>query len=258
MASKILLALKEKPSFQGELSVHLVEEHGSEGRVKYALLCHKKPPFNTEEFALFVFAGVLGDAKVLGGIVGEDLAEIRKSICWQQEFPSPEAREIIDILEHQVVAIVPQRVEGIDGTTYEFLIERGCNKVQFEWWSEPPRVWRALGEVSKELLSRANAGPMIAALQSSTRRKLIEQLRELRNEVQTRLQKESEELTSTNHGRCRELMQSLTATGLTCPGCGQHSKEMRFMDKSPGAKSYFICEACGRSFGPETLLTVQA
>ncbi len=43
---KLLLVLKEKPSFEGELSIDMVEENESEGHAKYSLVCQKKPPFN--------------------------------------------------------------------------------------------------------------------------------------------------------------------------------------------------------------------
>jgi transcription elongation factor Elf1 len=53
--------------------------------------------------------------------------------------------------------------------------------------------------------------------------------------------------------RCQELASSLKIEGLTCPTCNYHSKDIRFVDRSPEAKSYFICGACGRSFRPEEL-----
>ena len=39
MAGELLLTLKEIPSFEGELSVRLMEEHDSEGRANYSLVC---------------------------------------------------------------------------------------------------------------------------------------------------------------------------------------------------------------------------
>jgi len=242
---KLLLVLKEKPSFEGELSIDLVEENDSEGHAKYSLLCQKKPPFNEEESALFV--------GVLGGDVGKDLDEITKSIGWRREVPAAEAGEILDILKRQIAPIVPETIVGLDGTFYELHIERGFSKVQFTWWCKPPRVWNPLGEAAKTLLNRADAASMIEALQSKTRKQLIEQLEEELGELQAKAKKNSEELMRTHNCRCDELARSSRTTGLTCPGCGQHSKDIRFIDKSPDAKSYFICKACGRSFRPEDL-----
>jgi len=45
-----LLVLKENPSFEGELSVRLIEEHESQGRAKYFIICQKNPPLNGNEF----------------------------------------------------------------------------------------------------------------------------------------------------------------------------------------------------------------
>src|SRR5688572_20350300 len=149
MAETNLLVLKEKPSFEGELNIRLVEEQDSEGHAKYSLVCQKRPPYNAGEIVLL--------AGVLGAVDGEDLEELTKSICWQREIQRHEAREIIDILEHQLVSIAPESILGLDGTTYELLIERGFSKVQFTWWCDPPRVWKALGEVSERILAMADA-----------------------------------------------------------------------------------------------------
>ncbi len=159
----------------------------------------------------------------------------------------------MDILEKQVVSLAPEITLGLDGTTYELVIERDFNKVQFTWWCEPPRVWRALGEVSKILLTRADAASKIKVRQSDTRKQLIKQLLERLDEVQARLEKERKELIRTHNARCHGLAQSLTVAGLTCPNCGEHSKGIRFIDRSPDAKSHFVCRACGRSFRPEDL-----
>jgi len=110
-----------------------------------------------------------------------------------------------------------------------------------------------VGTATKTLLNRADAASMIGALQSKTRKQLIEQLEEELGELQATMKKDSEELKRTHNHRCDELARSLRTTGLTCPGCGQHSKDIRFIDKSPDTKSYFICKACGRSFRPEDL-----
>jgi len=246
MVGKCLLALKEKPSFAGELSLRLMEEQDSEGRAKYSLLCQKTPPFSENEVAIFF--------GVLGGGVSDNLDEITKTIDWQREVPTLEATELMEILEHPVLPFVPETIEGLaDGTTYELLIERGSSKVQFTWWCEPPQVWKALGKVAKTLLNRADAASTVDALQSETRKQLIRQLALELGELQADMKEESEELMRTHNRRCHELAKTLSATGLTCPGCGQHSNDIRFLDKGPDAKSYFICGACGRSFRPEDL-----
>jgi hypothetical protein len=209
------------------------------------LVCQKSPPINEEEFAL-----ILG---LPSSVVDESREEISKNISWRRELPPVEAREILDIVQHQAVTSFPEITLGLDGTTYELTIELGNNKVQFTWWCEPPLAWKALGEVSKILLTKADAVSMIEDLQSDTRKQLIEKLEEVFDEVQAYRKKESEESLRTHNRRCHELASSLRFTGLTCPGCGHHSRDIRFFDKSPDAKSYFICAACGRSFRPDDL-----
>ncbi len=54
MAGELLLTLKEIPSFEGELSVRLMEERDSEGCARHSLVCEKKPPLEAEEGPLIV------------------------------------------------------------------------------------------------------------------------------------------------------------------------------------------------------------
>jgi hypothetical protein len=240
-----LLVLKEKPSFEGELSIRLTEEHESEGRRKYFLRCQKNPPLNVDEFSIFAW--------VLSRVAGRDREEITKTIDWQREVPPLEAKTITALLEHQVATVVPESVMGLDGTTYTLLIKRGFNIVQFTWWCEPPAAWQALGELAKTLLKMAGVASATAAGQSSQRKRVIQQLQSALDDQRTRLQSEREELVRTHNQRCHELAQSMRNLGLKCPNCGVHTSDFRFIDKNPVAKSYFICKACGRSFRPEDL-----
>jgi len=240
-----LLVLTENPSFEGELSIRLREEHESEGRAKFFLICQKDPPLSKDEFSIF--------AGVLGRVVGRNHEEITKCINWQREVPPLEAKTITTILEHQFATVVPERVEGLDGTTYTLLFKRGFNAVQFTWWCEPPARWQALGELAKTLLRIADVASVTAAQQSSQRKRLMQQLQTELSDERTRLQSEREELMRTHNRRCRELAQSTRNLGLKCPNCGVHTSDFRFIDKGPVAKSYFICKACGRSFRPEDL-----
>ena len=153
MAGKLLLTLKEARSFEGELTILLVEEPDSEGNVTFSLFCEKKPPLNPEDGLLIV--------GVHSGVFGDDfgLKEITKSIGWQQDIPPVAVKEILDILERQVFPAVPEAASGLDGSSYELLIEHGFNKVQFAWWGEPQGLWKALGELSKGHTERMVALP---------------------------------------------------------------------------------------------------
>jgi hypothetical protein len=245
MASQTLLTLKEKPSFEGELSIELVKENDSGGRAKYSLVCQKNPPLNERELLLIPLLREDG--------ADDDLREITKSIKWQREVPEANLRNILTRLQHEVVAVVPDRVLGFDGTSYELIINRGFNGVQFVWWCEAPQAWKVLGEAAKTILTWADSASIIETLQSDNRKQLITRLERELGELQVEMQKEAEQSRMAHNRRCQVLARALGSTGLTCPACGRHSTEIRFVDKSAVAKSYFICNACGRSFRPEDL-----
>jgi len=245
MGCSVLLIFKERPSFEGELSISLNEECDSQGHEKYFVVCQKKPPLNAKEFAIF--------AASLNRMDGQALEVITESINWQREVPPSEAKKLTAAMEHQAVSVAPEGVLGLDGTTYELLIERGFNRIQYTWWGEPPAAWRPLRKLSNTLLGVADAASRIEHLQSNTRKRLIQQLQEQLEEEQAKLNSQTSELTKTNNKRCLELAESLSKAGLTCPNCGVLSSDIRFVDKSTAGRSYFICQACGRSFRPEDL-----
>jgi hypothetical protein len=238
----VLLALTVKPSFEGGLTVRLVEERNPEGHATHSLVCQKYPPINSSEFGLL--AMVTRD---------EDREELTKGISWKREVPLAEARELSGILKGLTIAIVPQGGMGLDGTTYELLIERGFNKVQFTWWSDPPEAWKSLGDLSKRLLASANVASMIESQQSDTRKRLIKRLNDRQTEEQDKRETAATQSLIAHNDRCHELERAMKATGLTCPFCHQRSKEIRFIDRSPSSASYFICKNCGRSFRPGDL-----
>lgn len=47
-------------------------------------------------------------AGVRGGLVVDNCEEITKGISWRQEVSPTEVREILDILEHQVISVPTQ------------------------------------------------------------------------------------------------------------------------------------------------------
>jgi len=66
---------------------------------------------------------------------GQELEDLTRNIVWQQEVPSSEVAMVKAVLERQIFTIVPESVIGLDGTNYELVIERGFNKIQFNWWN---------------------------------------------------------------------------------------------------------------------------
>ena len=242
MAKKIVVELRERPSFEGELSVRVTEEHDSEGGVKYALVCQKNPPLSEVEDALF--AGDLRD------VPDKELEQIKTAICWQRELSPSEVSEIDHLLHCEIIPIVPEAIDGLDGTIYELLIEVGLNRVQFSWWEEAPSGWKPLRDLSEMLLRMGDAACMIEALQSNERKQSIKHLSERLDEEQFLLREAQRMLLSENRSRGRELARRAGIVGITCPHCDQHSRDVRFIDSGADAKSYFICGRCGRSFFP--------
>ncbi|MEP7218740.1 MAG: hypothetical protein ABI876_07470 [Bacteroidota bacterium] len=46
---------------------------------------------------------------------------------------------------------------GIDGTTYEFFIDKSFASARYTWWMEPPAAWKPLGDIFHETLDHLNA-----------------------------------------------------------------------------------------------------
>jgi hypothetical protein len=247
IAKRIVLELRERPSFEGELNVRVTEEHDPEGGVKYALVCQKNPPLSEVESVLF--DGSLRD------IAERELTQIKTGLCWQRELSSSEAWEITYLLQHEVVSIAPEAIDGLDGTSYELLIGAGLNRVQFSWWEEAPSGWEPLRDLSKMLLHMGDAARMAETLQSSERRQIIKHLSERLLEEQHLEDEAKRKLVSENNSRGRELVGRAKITGITCPSCKQRSLDTRFIERGADAKSFFICGSCGRSFFPEEVET---
>jgi hypothetical protein len=53
---------------------------------------------------------------------------------------------------------------------------------------------------------------------------------------------------------CRRLAERVATKGITCPGCGNFSKEFDFMQveqvSESGPQSHLVCRSCNREFGP--------
>ena len=59
---------------------------------------------------------------------------------------------------------------------------------------------------------------------------------------------------ATHNQVCEEMHKRLVSIGLTCPHCLEYGTKIRYYDKAPEGKSYFVCQLCARSFRPEDLL----
>ena len=47
---------------------------------------------------------------------------------------------------------------------------------------------------------------------------------------------------------CEDLRKQMQFPGLICPHCRERTTKIRYYDKAPGARSYFVCQLCARSF----------
>lgn len=99
----------------------------------------------------------------------------------------------------------------------------------------------ALSEVWP-LLQKAfpSADQLVARVDQAARQEALQSHKEkTRRSEEERLRK-----TKAHNKACRALLRD----GIACPYC--KVEDIRYLDKSPEDKSYFICNGCGRSFGP--------
>jgi hypothetical protein len=75
----------------------------------------------------------------------------------------------------------------------------------------------------------------------------------LKEETYLREQKRLERVADYNQ-RCEELKELLDSDGLVCPHCHHKTKKIRYFDKSPQSRSYFVCQLCARSFRAEDIV----
>ena len=55
---------------------------------------------------------------------------------------------------------------------------------------------------------------------------------------------------------CEDLRRRLKSVGLDCPHCHARTTKIRFYDKSPEDRSYFVCQLCGRSLRLEDFIEI--
>jgi hypothetical protein len=72
------------------------------------------------------------------------------------ELNSEEVEEMIKHLSNVSLSVLPEWVEGLDGTTYSLKITCGLNSVVYKWWDELPKEYKALERVIEKLFSWAD------------------------------------------------------------------------------------------------------
>lgn len=156
-------------------------------------------------------------------------------------------------LEHLLRALsfwtMPVTVErqGLDGTTWVLEGAQDGRYHVIDRWSpeEPPLV--DLGEYLTAISGIDDYRPKYS---------LRNEWKAARQHAATKLAADEEQR------RCRRsiersnelstrLAASMAERGVTCPHCGNCSRDMRYVDKRPDGRSYFVCPSCSRSFHPE-------
>lgn len=136
---------------------------------------------------------------------------------------------------------------GLDGTSW-FLegTHAGVYHLVYRWSPEEASL-SAFGE----FLTAASGTSEYRPIPRMRDRWLAAAHGTLQNLAEALEKKEREKAVERSNERSSQLAAELAEDGLTCPHCGTRSREIRFFDKSPASRSYFICRLCGRSFHPE-------
>jgi hypothetical protein len=77
----------------------------------------------------------------------------------------------------------------------------------------------------------------------------------LNREYAAREQEELATIEIYNHG-CDDLYRKLQSAGLVCPHCRERTTKVRYYNKAPVARSYFVCQLCARSFRLEDFVQI--
>ena len=73
---------------------------------------------------------------------------------YEWEISGEAADEFARLVSEASVAVCPQYVSGLDGTTITFKLSNGMNRVEFSWWISLPEQWGELAGVLEFLQTR--------------------------------------------------------------------------------------------------------
>jgi hypothetical protein len=119
-----------------------------------------------------------------------------------------------------------------------------------DWLSELDAGIAGLHPLEQEALRRAwpelrsqipDSNTVVARVDWDAKKRLLDEW----HARDRRLMEERLSKTRHHNKACRQMVRD----GVACPYCGD-ACQIRYLDKSPEQKSYFICNACARSFGP--------
>jgi uncharacterized protein YbaR (Trm112 family) len=126
-------------------------------------------------------------------------------------------------------------------------------QVSLDRWNDliqgPVASFTDLHPVERDALSEVwpllqEALPSASALGARVDQAARQEALQRHKEKTRRSEEERLRKTKAHNKACRALVRE----GIECPYC--KAEDIRYLDKSPEAKSYFICGSCGRSFGP--------
>lgn len=174
---------------------------------------------------------------------------------------SPFRREVL--LIHKVLSAARPEAEALIDRVHVHLFRTGSRlEIPFREWElymgskEGPRVYHVLEtEAWNEALpSIRMALPTAQALLQAADwdgKEILMQRIIIRDQEQSERRLRA---IATHNQLCEGMRKQLVSAGLTCPHCLKHSTKIRYYDKAPDGKSYFVCQSCARSFWSEDLL----
>jgi hypothetical protein len=108
---------------------------------------------------------------------------------------------------------------------------------------EVASLWKVLPELRRRF---PNPEAMLAVVDWEAK----ERLGKVKEKVSAERMRAHLDAIETHNSACCDLVRMSGQRGLTCPHCGGQSKDIEFVDHAgTDRKSFFVCQACGRSFG---------
>ncbi len=119
-------------------------------------------------------------------------------------------------------------------------------------WPEPEPGLHRLERDALEKSHLATRFPawedLLAGVDWEAKDRLRERLDREAEERRERSRQEAIAAHAESNALAERWAEQLKAGGLTCPACQRHTRNIRYYDKRPDQRSYFICQECGRSF----------
>jgi hypothetical protein len=219
----------------------------ADARATYRLL--RQPSF---KFSSLVRIARRDDGwEIMGRLFSPGMDYAPRAPFWERtrRLGDVEARRLEELLRDLHFHDMPVSVDrdGLDGTTWLLEGVNGGTYHVVERWSPEERPLLDLGDYLTALSGIGGYPPKrsIRDVWAAARRRAA--WRRAHAESQRRYRRSVDR----SNRLARRLAAAMAERGVTCPHCGTRSRDMRYVDKGPGARAYFICRSCGRSCHPE-------